>query len=116
MCVTVLIIDDEPAVIEIAQAFLVQAGYNALTARRGHKGLDAWLAYNSIIDLVIVDMEMPDIDGSTIIKEILKIKPDGKIIAISGNPETRKNCQAQHFLAKPFNYEKFTATIDLLMQ
>lgn len=78
----ILIIDDEPAVREATRIALVANGYDALTAESGPSGLEA-LRRNAV-DLVILDVFMPGMDGLTVAPAIHREHPKVPIIAVSG--------------------------------
>ncbi|NTW22789.1 response regulator [Candidatus Falkowbacteria bacterium] len=116
MSVTILIIDNEPSIVQIAKDILEREGFNVLTASGGKQGTDIWLSHRSIINLVVVDMEMPNVDGPAVISSILMIEPKAKILAMSGNPETRERCQAGLYLAKPFRPHDLIAAVNSLLK
>lgn len=67
---TILIIDDEPKIIEVVAIYLDAAGYRVLTAQTGEEALN--LLRNHHLDLVILDYMLPDIEGPELCREILK--------------------------------------------
>lgn len=78
----ILIIDDDPLVLDVFQQILEAAGHEIITATNGQDGLDI---YNqSPTDLIITDMVMPIKDGLKMIMELEQNHPDVRIIAISG--------------------------------
>jgi CheY-like chemotaxis protein len=80
----VLIVDDEPAVLDITRAILEEFGYKVLTANNGHEALDVISDSKKRIDAAIVDMMMPVIGGKTVIRSLKKKRPSLKIIIASG--------------------------------
>ena len=81
---TILIVDDEEIILEIEKEALTQAGYNVLMARRGEEALDIFGKNKELIDLVILDLNMPGIGGHTCLVELKKIDPDVKVIVSTG--------------------------------
>ena len=81
---TILIVDDEEIILEIEEEALTQAGYNVLMARRGEEALDIFGNNKDLIDLVILDLNMPGIGGHTCLVELKKIDPDVKVIVSTG--------------------------------
>lgn len=79
---TILIVDDEADIRELLSETLRPAGFRLLTASCGREAKQ-WLA-NEPIDLVITDIVMPDVNGLSLIMEIVKAHGTVKIIAISG--------------------------------
>ena len=81
---TILIVDDEEMVRKCGEATLSQAGYTVLTASNGQEALDVYRRDKSRISLVILDLNMPVMDGKRCLKELLKIDPELKILIASG--------------------------------
>lgn len=80
----ILVVDDEVAICEIAQALLEKFGYNVLTANDGMEAISLYSQRSSEIAVVILDMMMPFMDGNLTLKALQKINPSVKIIAVSG--------------------------------
>jgi two-component system, cell cycle sensor histidine kinase and response regulator CckA len=101
----ILVVDDEVAVQEIMQATLETYGYRVITASDGIEAIACYAKHN--ISAVLLDMMMPLLDSATIIRTLLKLNPQVKIIAMSGlatNEAVTKtlNEGVKAFLAKPF--------------
>jgi CheY-like chemotaxis protein len=79
---SVLVIDDEPAIRRSLQRVLVSAGYPVRLANNGTDGLEA--LKSQIVDIVIVDIIMPRVNGVDTIRAIVQEFPNVRIIAISG--------------------------------
>lgn len=82
MQVTILAIDDDPAVLLSIQTYLEDLSYSVLTATNGNDGLASF--YASSPDLVLVDLNMPGISGQEVIRTIHQFTDDTPIIVISG--------------------------------
>jgi two-component system, cell cycle sensor histidine kinase and response regulator CckA len=78
----ILCIDDDKAVLECEKDFLESFGYTVLTAPSGGEGLK--LAYKHSVDVVIVDYFMPEMNGHEVAVEVRRLKPQAKIILLSG--------------------------------
>jgi two-component system cell cycle sensor histidine kinase/response regulator CckA len=78
----ILCIDDDESVLECETAFLENFGYTVLTAPSGDQGLK--LASRRWIDVVIVDYCMPEMNGQEVAIEMRRLKPQAKIIMLSG--------------------------------
>ncbi len=78
----ILIIDDEVDILIMLKKMMERAGYDADIAENGLTGLEKFVRNSA--DLVITDIIMPEKEGLEIIKEMKKLKPELKIIAISG--------------------------------
>jgi DNA-binding response OmpR family regulator len=118
---TILIMDDEEAILGFLKERLMYEGFNVLIATDGIEGMK--LFNDNQIDLVITDIIMPRKDGIETIIEMKGICPDIKIIAMSGGgrnkPEgylvTAKQAGAKYIFAKPFKTSDLvTAVYELL--
>ncbi|MEP0068987.1 response regulator [Pyruvatibacter sp.] len=78
----ILVVDDEPLICSMLQALLTREGHDVIIAGDGRQAIQA--VETNEIDLIIVDIVMPEKDGLEAIIEIRRITPDMKIIAISG--------------------------------
>jgi len=115
---TVLVIDDSMFMCRQMKNFLAVRNYNTLTAMSGEAGLKT--LQNSEVNLIILDMELPDIHGLELLK---KIKQEERfchipVIVLSGSsdPEIiRKSLKtgASDFIHKPFNVEELTLKVDM---
>jgi PAS domain S-box-containing protein len=107
---TILLVDDEKAVLNIAQKTLERFGYKVLTADDGASAVALYAQNRKKIAVVITDMIMPVMDGRACIHALLQINPDVKIIAASGlGPDSgyikAVESGVKHFLSKPFTAE-----------
>ena len=105
---TLLIVDDEAAILKVTAPLLVKNGYNVLTAGDGVEALTTYVKNSSQIRLVVTDVMMPMMDGVNLTRALKKINPDVRIIAASGHTELshRSDLRAlgiETFLIKPFN-------------
>lgn len=102
---TVLVIDDDPHTLAMFQTALESAGYRVLVAESGRRGLDQVQA--QAVDLVIVDVFMPEMDGLELIRRLRAGTPPCKIMAMSGGVgewdylEVAKRLGASGTLKKP---------------
>ena len=78
----ILCIDDDEDVLECEKDFLETFGYTVLTAPSGGEGLE--LAYKHSVDVVVVDYFMPEMTGHEVAVEVRRLKPQAKIILLSG--------------------------------
>lgn len=82
---TVLIIDDERNLSELIKQYLSSLGYNVLTAEDGVRGLDIYEQSNMMIDLVMLDLNLPFMTGEEVFNKLIDIRPDVKIVISSGS-------------------------------
>ncbi len=103
---TILLVDDEPQIIDINQRYLTQAGYQVHTARNGQEALK--LYHQHPIDLIISDIMMPEMDGYDFIAEVLQEKEEQPFLFITAKmAEMDKiyslSIGADDFITKPFS-------------
>lgn len=113
---TVLLMDDEAAVLQINKATLEIFNYHVITAQDGAEGLILYQQHVAEIDAVITDMQMPVMDGEAFVRELRKIAPDVPVICISGleleSPwKNLAQLRPQAFLTKPYTSEKLLTTL-----
>jgi DNA-binding NtrC family response regulator len=81
---TIVVVDDEPIALEFCRSTLVRAGYHVLTASSGEQALSHFKSYGSPIDLALVDIVMPGMNGVALVKRIEKLGPGTRIVLMSG--------------------------------
>ncbi|WP_395750581.1 PAS domain S-box protein [Prosthecobacter sp.] len=106
----VLLVDDEAAVREITRQTLEAYGYRVLVAADGAEAVTLYARHQNEVALVLTDMRMPVMDGSTTIQVLMKMNPEVCIIAASGinsNSSAAKAAGAgvRQFLPKPYTAE-----------
>ncbi len=84
----VLLVDDEEAVRNIGSEMLTELGFSVVTASDGSDALDTYRTTQGI-DLVILDLTMPQMNGEQCLRELRQINPDIKVIMSSGYSELR---------------------------
>src|SRR5215468_4769764 len=100
---TVLVVDDDAAVRDLVAMILTTKKYSVLTGNNGVEALMIYSSYRSAIDLVLTDIEMPQMDGIELVARIRALDPGERILLMSGRSPNRRtlpdNCQV---LKKPF--------------
>jgi CheY-like chemotaxis protein len=115
---TILVIDDDAAVLHSLAALLEDAGFRVHTASDGVKGLAAFRAHRP--DLVLTDIIMPEKEGIAVTMEIRREYPSTKIIAMSGGGrmgnsnflEIASKLGADVTLAKPFDGDQLLSALE----
>ena len=105
--VRILVIDDEPAVVDILVTCLREEGYGALGAETSDEGLK--LAIVSRPELVLLDIALPGMNGIELLKRIRSIIPTTRVIMVSGNTDpvlAREALElgALAYVDKPFDF------------
>jgi PAS domain S-box-containing protein len=103
----ILVVDDDSAVRGLAQAVLESHGYRILTACNGAEAVALYAAQPHSIDVVLTDISMPFLDGTSTIRILRQINPDANIIASSGQDEAAELARLEVgrpvlFLQKPY--------------
>ncbi|MBW2093924.1 MAG: PAS domain S-box protein [Deltaproteobacteria bacterium] len=81
---TVLLVEDETAVLDVNKKMLQRLGYHVLAAENGEKALELYRDKKDEIDIVVLDLVMPGMDGNAVFKRIREINPHEKILVASG--------------------------------
>jgi len=84
---TILLIDDEAVVRELAQATLEAAGFQVLTAGDGPQGLDLFRRQADHLSLVILDLTMPEMGGEEVYRKLRRLHPKVRVLLSSGYSE-----------------------------
>ncbi len=118
---TVLLVEDEDAVRLFGARALRNKGYQVLEAPSGEEALQIIQEGGESIDLLITDVVMPNMDGPTLIRHVREIRPEMKVICISGYAEDafRKRVDRGtdiHFLPKPFSLQQLAGKVKDVMQ
>lgn len=117
---TILLVDDDPEIIDSMRTVLEGKGYRVLVARDGNAGLT--VAEREEPDLIILDMMMPRKSGFLVLEK-LRTRPEGLIptIMITGNEGSRHRAYAEFlgvkdYIRKPFAMEKLLRSVDAILQ
>jgi len=81
---TVLVADDDAAVLALASMILQRDGFQVLRASNGLEALMLYSSYASRIDLVLTDFEMPQMNGAELVARIRERNPTAKVLVMSG--------------------------------
>lgn len=108
---TVLVIEDEPAVLNLTSEILSHAGYMVLQADHPKAALEVVANTDGAIDLVVTDIVMPEMKGQEIVAEVLKRHPGAAVIYMSGYshtamPEGTKLPDDVRYIQKPFSAQR----------
>jgi len=113
---TVLLIDDEVMILDVGSNILEGLGYRVMIATGGKEGLGVYEQNRDAIDIVIIDMIMPEIGGRETFDTMLKINPAVKVLLSSGyslegqaEEIMRRGCKG--FIQKPFTTEELSKKI-----
>ena len=104
---TILMVDDEELVRDLGERTLKRAGYHVITAANGKEALELYGKGQEKIELVILDLLMPEMGGTQCLSELLRIQPKIKVLVASGHSddvsmEESLRLGANGFVSKPF--------------
>lgn len=109
-----MIVEDDKSILELEKDFLEMSGYEVVCASDGNTGLD--LIRNENLDLVILDLMLPQKDGFDILKEIAESKQIPVLIVSAKSDETYKikglNLGADDYITKPFGMGELVARVN----
>jgi two-component system, cell cycle sensor histidine kinase and response regulator CckA len=110
------VVDDEAYILNADQAMLNKLGYEVLLANGGKEALRVFDENKDRIDLLILDMIMPDLGGEIVYERIKSIRPDLRVILSSGysvegqaDDILKKGCDG--FIQKPYNLNQLAQKI-----
>ena len=114
---TVLLVDDEKPILDLGKEILNHYGFETITAEDGEKAIEIFTGEKTEISLVIMDLNMPGMNGYQCFEKLLEIEPETKIILVSGYCSTGEvqdllEKGASGFLAKPFRFEELIEKLE----
>ena len=81
---TILVVDDEPALVELVKFILEEAGYSVLSACDGKQAIDLCMHYEFSIDLLLSDINMPGMSGVELASRFSELLPHVPVIFMTG--------------------------------
>ena len=115
----ILLVDDDPEIVESMRAVLESRGYQILVARDGNQGLV--LAEGEEPDLVVLDMMMPKRSGFLVLEKLRRSRPNPmRVIMITANEGSRHKAYAEmlgvdDYIRKPFAMDRLLESVDRLL-
>jgi CheY-like chemotaxis protein len=114
---TVLIVDDDDIYLSIAKAMVKKMGYHVLTASDGIEALSIFEEHRDKVDCILLDIQMPRMNGIVTLQNLRKISEDVKVIIVSGyvTDEYRKKLdplRPLEYLNKPIGYQDFAGKLN----
>jgi len=113
---TLLLVDDEDIIADVGQEMLTAMGYKVLLARSGQEAIETYQKNRDKVDLVILDMIMPDMGGGKVYDTLKEINPDIMVLLSSGysiNGQAteilERGCDG--FIQKPFSMSQLSQAI-----
>ncbi|HEY2408651.1 MAG TPA: response regulator [Polyangiaceae bacterium] len=118
---TILLVDDEPMVREAIRRILASRGYRVVSVPSGDEALRFAADRSEAIDLLITDVIMPKMNGLELARELDKVRPDVKVLFVSGHTrgvfaERGVLKESVEFLPKPISMDSLTQRVDALLR
>ena len=115
-CGTVLVVEDELAILSLDERVLVGAGFKVLKAEDGRHGLEIFEAEHRQVDLVLLDWTTSHMSGREVVNGMRALRPDVRVVLTSGYPEadtvhTFEPGEIAGFLKKPYTPGKLLSTV-----
>ena len=112
----ILLVDDDELVLDVGLQMLEKAGYRAIGAKTSDEAVEIYRGNKKSINLVILDINLPDENGATTFKRIRKINPDAKVILSTGYTESSDiielmNLGCRNRLQKPYTMTRLTEEV-----
>ena len=111
---TVLLVEDEESVRQLVRETLELRGYRVLEAENGQAALTLTQSHERKIDLVITDVVMPGMSGHELVQQLLKVRPEVKVLYLSGYTEdafAEGITDNKAFLQKPFTLQSLSRKV-----
>lgn len=113
---TILFVDDEEIIIKVARELLEKLGYKIFTAKNGLSAIEIYKHSPTSVDLVVLDMVMPEMGGGEVFDELKKINPDVLVLLSSGHSQNGqagkilgRGCAG--FIQKPFTLQELAVQL-----
>jgi PAS domain S-box-containing protein len=113
---TILLVEDEAMVLDVSVKMLGKMGYTVLSAKNGSEAIKAYNQNQKTIDMVILDMVLPEMDGGQVYDRLKEIHSDVKVLLASGYSVDSQAKQilsrgCNGFIQKPFNIKELSSKI-----
>jgi ligand-binding sensor domain-containing protein/signal transduction histidine kinase/CheY-like chemotaxis protein len=112
---TILIIEDEDMVRDVARHILENEGYRVLATEDGQSGIETYLKHRKNIDLILLDLTMPRMSGQMVMERLLEEDKDVKVVITTGHSDEDLQDgvlrHAQAFISKPFKPSEYLKII-----
>ncbi|MBD2772892.1 response regulator [Iningainema tapete] len=115
----ILVVDDEAEILETTKISLLTYNYRVLTASDGIEAIALYAQHKDEINVVLVDMMMPLMDGATTIRTLQKINSDVLIIAVSGlvaSSQLKGDAVVKTFISKPYTTKELLQTLHSVLR
>ena len=117
----ILVVEDEPQILELMQDMLLRMGYQVLKASDGEKALEIFRNEKDDIKMVIIDILMPGMDGRRLFKALKDVNPDIKVLISSGYDETTAlegmaPYRPEGYIQKPYRFSSLKEKLSEILK
>ncbi len=118
---TILVVDDEEMIKDLARDILARYGYTVLTAGSGEEAVEVYRQHKQEIAVVVLDIVLPDVGGREVFRRIRKIDPAAQVIISSGYNQERDATDllkegALIFVQKPYRIASLVAAVGEVLE
>src|SRR5215471_1069024 len=114
---TVLVVDDDEGVRNLTAIILKMKGHEILTASNGLEALMVYSSYRQKVDLVLTDVDMPQMNGIELAGRIQARDPSKRILLMSGRAgDGSKDAERYPMLPKPFLPDQLTSAVESILK
>ena len=114
---TILVVEDNDLVRSLQQQALTEAKYNTIAASDGKEALNIFKERHAQIDLVVLDVMLPEMNGRDCLMELKRINPEVKVIILTGSDSNAElnleiKPHVREFLTKPFRMSRLLEAVE----
>jgi CheY-like chemotaxis protein len=118
---TILVVENEQFVLRLLEQVLSERDYQVLSAADGQEAIETYCRHKTEIDVVLLDVGLPKVDGVNVFYKMKSENPDVRVIIVSGylEPELRTRLHqagVEHFIDKPYILDELIETIRNLIE
>ncbi|MFN3701084.1 MAG: ATP-binding protein [Alphaproteobacteria bacterium] len=118
---TVMVVDDEAALLDVMEHLIAGAGAQVITARNGYDALLVQDDFAGNIDVLVTDIMMPEMSGAKLAELFLSLRPQTQVVFLSGYPsiQEKRNIRIPEnalFLSKPVDFERFIRLLEIIVK
>lgn len=116
----ILVVEDEPMVLELEQKLLESLGYEVLTARNGSEAVEIYRRHRGEFDLVLLDLVIPRMSGQHVLNQLRQVSPDTRVLFVTGYGRNEVASEllrlgAVGVLHKPYDLRTLSRTVRLCL-
>ena len=115
----ILMVDDSKMQRKLMHNILTDHGYDVKTAASGREALNMYKNWGEFIDIVLLDLSMPDMSGEETMQRLISLDPNAKVIVVSGyaNKVSRLGVlsKVKKFVGKPYQIDELLTAVNLTL-